>query len=366
MAMIKCPECGKEISDKAWSCPNCGRPFIFLQKYMIGKQDKSQTIIRVKSYAKLILGIVFLPLAIIFATEVANGTRLAKILRDIDTICAVTLVCSIPLIPATILRFIVQRRPIIKYRWVISIIFVILCYAGVSIYNGENIFSLVIERISKGDVYGYGLLALICSSLFNTNSILSVGKGYLRKTPPLLEAPHQEEVLSENLDTPITKRTEEATSPSIPKINVSKENFFCSCLWKDLRFPLLWVPILSAVINALLFIFFPITGAYWSHSIDIATVLLLSIFGSIATNAAYLAPPLILRFLVFKQPMKSMAVKTLMATFLLGMMVKLVLIATGQSFGRSAVVPILQEIAIYYVLIAGANAEQYIDKNQNK
>ncbi len=26
MAMIKCPECGKEVSDKANSCPNCGMP----------------------------------------------------------------------------------------------------------------------------------------------------------------------------------------------------------------------------------------------------------------------------------------------------------------------------------------------------
>ena len=26
MALIKCPECGKEISDKAASCPNCGFP----------------------------------------------------------------------------------------------------------------------------------------------------------------------------------------------------------------------------------------------------------------------------------------------------------------------------------------------------
>ena len=26
MALIKCPECGKEISDKAGSCPNCGCP----------------------------------------------------------------------------------------------------------------------------------------------------------------------------------------------------------------------------------------------------------------------------------------------------------------------------------------------------
>ncbi len=26
MAMIKCPECGKDVSDKAKSCPNCGCP----------------------------------------------------------------------------------------------------------------------------------------------------------------------------------------------------------------------------------------------------------------------------------------------------------------------------------------------------
>ncbi len=26
MALIKCPECGKDISDKAVSCPNCGCP----------------------------------------------------------------------------------------------------------------------------------------------------------------------------------------------------------------------------------------------------------------------------------------------------------------------------------------------------
>lgn len=25
MALIKCPECGKEISDNAKTCPNCGR-----------------------------------------------------------------------------------------------------------------------------------------------------------------------------------------------------------------------------------------------------------------------------------------------------------------------------------------------------
>ena len=26
MSLIKCPECGHEVSDKAFSCPNCGNP----------------------------------------------------------------------------------------------------------------------------------------------------------------------------------------------------------------------------------------------------------------------------------------------------------------------------------------------------
>lgn len=26
MALINCPECGKEVSDKAANCPNCGYP----------------------------------------------------------------------------------------------------------------------------------------------------------------------------------------------------------------------------------------------------------------------------------------------------------------------------------------------------
>ena len=28
MALIKCPECGRDISDKAQSCPACGYPVI--------------------------------------------------------------------------------------------------------------------------------------------------------------------------------------------------------------------------------------------------------------------------------------------------------------------------------------------------
>lgn len=35
MAMIKCPECGQEISDKAKKCPNCGNPMRKLNKKIL-------------------------------------------------------------------------------------------------------------------------------------------------------------------------------------------------------------------------------------------------------------------------------------------------------------------------------------------
>ena len=35
MALINCPECNKEISDKAKSCPNCGCPININTKYKI-------------------------------------------------------------------------------------------------------------------------------------------------------------------------------------------------------------------------------------------------------------------------------------------------------------------------------------------
>jgi DNA-directed RNA polymerase subunit RPC12/RpoP len=34
MALIKCPECGKEISDKATACPNCGNPMNQQEEYL--------------------------------------------------------------------------------------------------------------------------------------------------------------------------------------------------------------------------------------------------------------------------------------------------------------------------------------------
>jgi DNA-directed RNA polymerase subunit RPC12/RpoP len=37
MALIKCPECGKEISDKAGKCPHCGYP---IEEYLARERQK--------------------------------------------------------------------------------------------------------------------------------------------------------------------------------------------------------------------------------------------------------------------------------------------------------------------------------------
>ena len=41
MALIKCPECGKDISDKAEACPNCAYPIAKLNKNNTVAQKES-------------------------------------------------------------------------------------------------------------------------------------------------------------------------------------------------------------------------------------------------------------------------------------------------------------------------------------
>ena len=40
MALISCPECGKEISDKAISCPNCGCPIKVIETQIAVKASR--------------------------------------------------------------------------------------------------------------------------------------------------------------------------------------------------------------------------------------------------------------------------------------------------------------------------------------
>lgn len=79
MALIKCPECGKEVSDRAGQCPNCGYPVekIFAMK-SVGKNVKkisvkSNILDRIKMNKKAISIIIMVVcMAIIFKS--INGS----------------------------------------------------------------------------------------------------------------------------------------------------------------------------------------------------------------------------------------------------------------------------------------------------
>ncbi|MBT5551698.1 MAG: zinc-ribbon domain-containing protein [Nitrospina sp.] len=64
MALISCPECGKQISEKALSCINCGLPF----RKLIGFPGKPwlEKPLRALSYLMIIILIILIWLGIVF------------------------------------------------------------------------------------------------------------------------------------------------------------------------------------------------------------------------------------------------------------------------------------------------------------
>ena len=72
MALIECYECGKEISDKAPSCPHCGAP----QLVSKNKELKAKKLINFKQYLKPIgigLGVIFIPLAAVASVPLTTS-----------------------------------------------------------------------------------------------------------------------------------------------------------------------------------------------------------------------------------------------------------------------------------------------------
>ena len=64
MALIKCPKCGKEISDKAVNCPNCGREF--------SKQEKVKKDYYIISVVASILSIFLFVLFLILSDNISD------------------------------------------------------------------------------------------------------------------------------------------------------------------------------------------------------------------------------------------------------------------------------------------------------
>ena len=68
MAMMKCVECGKEISDQARTCPNCGHPSDIEAK-MQKVRDTNQQSSRVGC---VIVGIIMMILAFVIIASIGK------------------------------------------------------------------------------------------------------------------------------------------------------------------------------------------------------------------------------------------------------------------------------------------------------
>lgn len=77
MALIKCPECGKEISDMANSCPHCGRPIVIAQSttQKTNSSSKNATRKKKKGHGCLVFVIVFFILFGGLCVVVSRGVK---------------------------------------------------------------------------------------------------------------------------------------------------------------------------------------------------------------------------------------------------------------------------------------------------
>lgn len=82
MALIKCPECGKEISDSAASCPNCGCPIRqesieHLQEEYEEDEEESNSELWKNDIVYGVLSIMIVVFATIMAFRINDGIGLA-------------------------------------------------------------------------------------------------------------------------------------------------------------------------------------------------------------------------------------------------------------------------------------------------
>ncbi len=91
MALIKCPECDKEISDKATCCPNCGNPLIIDNNEKIQQKNHKKLIVLISLLVVVaILSIVMIIMGV-FSNEEKPDAISQKMKDDINTIGEVTL-----------------------------------------------------------------------------------------------------------------------------------------------------------------------------------------------------------------------------------------------------------------------------------
>lgn len=85
MALIKCPECGKEISENAVNCPNCGAK-------NRNNNETASTGIKVICFLIPLVGIIIFAINISTRPKYAKGCLIASLL---PTIIAIIIICVV-------------------------------------------------------------------------------------------------------------------------------------------------------------------------------------------------------------------------------------------------------------------------------
>lgn len=161
MAIIKCPECGHEISSEATSCPNCGRPF----EANHGRDEKEGTSLRGGSIIGLIGGASFVAFMVAISTgSLSNSTSQGSGGVDITFQSATSVVLGLSGFIATaivtvffIAGLVLNKR--LKRRGAVTL----------------SVCALVLSVIGLlGMVFYYGMLALCGGWLFIWEPVLEV------------------------------------------------------------------------------------------------------------------------------------------------------------------------------------------------
>lgn len=94
MALIKCPECGKEVSDKAKTCPNCGCP---IDRFLDKRDFQTYTLIAYLLFLFFWFSMIFLHIGWVINSILLVSTFVFSIvsLRSEERLCILS---AIPLI----------------------------------------------------------------------------------------------------------------------------------------------------------------------------------------------------------------------------------------------------------------------------
>ncbi len=170
MALIKCPECGKEISDKAEKCPNCGYPISNQSKakdeydnlYSAARafskpknSNKSEEKKEISSTGRMVVGIIFIVLSV-FTLFQSCAAGISNVLGDgtgfDGTLGAFS---AILMLIIGIVSIVTRKTSNSIVPLIMGIILVVYGYSIAYVYNG-----------TFKDLKIYGMLMMICSLVY--------------------------------------------------------------------------------------------------------------------------------------------------------------------------------------------------------